>query len=514
MKKIFATDYIVIGSGLAGSVAAYLLGEIGEVYLLSKESPDKSNSFAAQGGIAAAIGNTDSPLLHAEDTVKAGHGLCQPLAVEAITEKAPQLIEWLVAMGVPFDRNQQGQLTLGMEGAHSRNRILHAGGDNTGQKIMETMIAQLPKCTNVKRIVNERAVALVKNTDGRVIGVITHSDTAPSEDVIYYGSKGVILATGGSGQLYSRTTNPLGATGDGIALAYLAGAKIRNLEFVQFHPTALDQDHTFRFLISEAVRGAGGTLVTATGKAVMKGHPQGDLAPRDVVARAIYSHAMRGEEVYLDCRNIDNFKDHFPTIYEHCLAEQIDPLTQPIPVAPAAHFLMGGIVTNLNGETSVPGLYALGEVASTGLHGANRLASNSLLECIAMGFALTEHKLESTGRPAGYQTALDWASIPRLKPDPEPLLQKIQKIMWEHAGIVRHQEGLSKGIHQLEQLSTGHPDSPALLVARLIMESALARQESRGAHYRSDFPAANPALAQTDTMISMATRSPQVLTHV
>lgn len=512
--NIIHADFIVIGSGLAGSTAAFLLSELGEVVLISKEPPTKSNSHAAQGGIAAAIGDTDSPMLHAEDTEVAGNGMCSPEVVKTTAQSAPTLIRWLMDMGVHFDRDQRGQLDLGMEGAHSRHRILHAGGDTTGKQIMNALTAQLTTATEVRRATHERAISLLQAANGRVVGVVTLSDLPPHTETIYYGHKGVILATGGVGQLYARTTNPLGAIGDGIALAYSAGTKIRNLEFIQFHPTALDMDHTFRFLISEAVRGAGGRLINSANETIMAEHPLRDLAPRDVVARTIYAHSQSGEKIFLDCRDIREFKKHFPTIHKRCLSHHIDPSTQPIPVAPAAHFLMGGIVTSTAGETNIPGLYAIGETASTGLHGANRLASNSLLECIAMAFALTKHLRENPERIGVTPiTTTNLTRTQKLAPDQPVLLQTIQHIMWEYAGIVRHHNGLVTGMKKLDKLHQTHPQSFALLVAKLIMQSALTRQESRGAQYRSDFPLSEPTLASMDTIICKGAQTALVLSH-
>jgi L-aspartate oxidase len=515
-------DYVIVGSGLAGTAAAYWLSQHGDVALISKEPPMKSNSFAAQGGIAAAIGPGDHPKRHVDDTLLAGNDLCNEASVRLLAHRAPELMRWLIDIGVPFDRDASGHLALGLEGAHRMKRILHAGGDATGKNVMQTLTQVVRQCPNVHRMHDIHVMSLVKNHHHRVIGVLAKRDI-PSEvpgseqvNAERHGSaqgvmfvlarRATILATGGAGQLFLHTTNPLGATGDGIALAYKAGANVCNLEFVQFHPTALNVDTNPRFLISEAVRGAGAKLMDEHGTPIMTHHPLGDLAPRDVVARSIYERLQAGAKVYLDTRSITDFPARFPTIYERCVHHGLYPGTDPIPVCPAAHFMMGGIAATMAGETSVPGLYAIGEVASTGVHGANRLASNSLLECLVMAFELSnqlqlaEDEVGSSG-----DFSVDESSFTPMQRDTNEVLDSVRRILWQSAGIVRHAETLRAGLNRIQALHRLHPDSPALCTASLILESALRREESRGAHYRSDFPVQNPVLNHVDTVLSVTT---------
>lgn len=504
-------DFVVIGSGLSGSAAALALSPLGEVALMAKESANKSNSCAAQGGIAAAVGNKDSPRLHTIDTLNAGSNLCHRDAVEQLTKRAPQIMQWLDALGVPFDKDVHGNWHLGLEGAHGQRRILHAGGDATGRKIMEIVSAAVQQSGNIHVLEGLRVTSLVKNPQGRVIGADGENRGGR---VLVLGRRGVILATGGAGQLYSRTTNPLGATGDGVALAYTAGAKVRNLEFVQFHPTALNTEKNPRFLVSEAVRGAGARLINAQGQFILAEHPLGDLAPRDAVSRHIYQHMQTNGEVYLDASSVKDFSSRFPTIYQACLNYGLNPLTEPIPVAPAAHFLMGGVAASMAGQTNVPGLYAIGEVANTGVHGANRLASNSLLECLVMAFQLAEtfeDRSDSIGTgsaslraSSSNKVSLDIAeeSIQPLSKLPKDALQKLQSLMWDHAGILRNKDSLASGLAELQALERMYPNSFELVTSSLILQSALLRKESRGAHNRTDFPLLSADLNFYDTVLT------------
>jgi L-aspartate oxidase len=503
-------DFLVIGNGLAGSAAAYLLAEFADVALVAQSPPEASNSWAAQGGIAAVASTDDTPALHARDTIAAGHGLCSPARVQVLAERAPGLMSWLQELGVRFDVREDGQLAIGLEAAHSRPRIWHVGGDATGRGVLRAVSEAVDGHPNVRRWTDVQVTGLIRR-GGRIIGALGHTSSGP---ISLYARQATILATGGIGQLYPYTTNPLGATGVGIALAYLAGAKVRNMEFVQFHPTALAEAGNPRFLISEAVRGAGGRLLDETGRPLMAGFARGDLEPRDVVARQIHLHLLKGGRVFLDTTNIPDFAARFPRIYAGCQSRGVNPTRSPIPVAPAAHFLMGGIATDLAGQTSLPGLYCIGEAANTGVHGANRLASNSLLECLLMAHELAAHwrrQFRQEGlfgqmwsapggatvahSPAAACLAGSSESTVTLVPDDAQTLDAVRRILWQSAGIVRSFHGLTQGLEQLANLRANHPRSPACLVASLIIRSALHREESRGAHYRADYPSINPAWA-------------------
>lgn len=497
MKRLNA-DFVIIGSGLAGSVAAYLLSRQGTVLLLSKGLANQSNSFAAQGGIAAAIGANDHARMHAHDTYVAGIDLCDRFAVDHLTDVAPKVIAWLQEIGVQFDTDPAQGISLGLEGAHSRRRILHAGGDATGRNMMETLTHQLQRNSNIRHVENVQVVSLVQNAARRVTGAVGLLEGASHEQTLFAGRRAVILASGGAGQLFARSTNPAGATGDGVALAYQVGARIRNMEFIQFHPTALDLEGYPSFLISEAIRGAGGTLVNQNGERIMSSYPQGDLESRDVVARGIYRRMQNAERIYLDCGAVRDFAKHFPTIFARCLQYGIDARHEPIPVSPAAHFMMGGIRAEINGKTDIAGLYAIGEVASTGVHGANRLASNSLLECAVMAFALADH-LQSALSKAATSDDDNEVIAPTFMPDPADLLNAVKVVMWETGGIIRDRQSLQKGVQMLKDLGKRYTKSAALCTAELILRSALSRQESRGAHFRSDFPHLDSRLNYADT---------------
>ena len=479
-------DFVIIGSGLSGSAAAYGLSRIGDVALLSKSPVVGTNSYAAQGGIAAATMLPDTPESHYSDTLNAGAELCQSTAVSLLVHRAPEVIKWLIELGVPFDRDSVGNLSIGLEGAHSHPRILHAGGDATGRHVMAALTDKLSMCPTVELFDAVQVTSLVKDNRGRVVGALGLCTSDPSKKTLWMAKKAVILATGGAGQLFSHSSNPTGATGDGIALAFAAGAKVSNMEFVQFHPTVLLEVNQPSLLISEAVRGAGARLIDERGIPVMD-QPSQDLAARDIVARAIYRHNLEQGQVYLDTTLISEFPERFPTIYERCLVYGINPTETPIPVSPAAHFLMGGVAATMSGQTSLSGLYAIGETANTGVHGANRLASNSLLECLVTAFELTEY-LTMIAPFSTDQALFEIGDARELRPDTEETLAQVQEILWESCGIIRNEQGLRTGLDRLAQLRSVVPDSPSISTATLIAVSALTRHESRGAHYRSDYP--------------------------
>jgi L-aspartate oxidase len=439
-----AVDLAVVGGGVAGLYAALCAAEEGDVLLLAKGPVAASNSWHAQGGVAAALAPDDSPALHAENTFRAGRGLCRESAVRVLTGEAPARIADLVDAGVEFDGD------LGREGGHSARRVVHAGGAETGKAIAAVLAERVRDHPRVVVREGERVRSLWAG-DGRCHGVVT--DSGPVR------ARATLLATGGYAALWERTTNPRGALGDGLALAYRAGAALADLEFVQFHPTALADDG---FLLSEALRGEGALLVDDDG-----GRFTDELAPRDVVARAIAARGRAG----LDLRPID--RGRFPGLIATLERAGYDPAREPIPVSPAAHYTVGGIVTDLDGRSTLPGLYAAGEAACTGVHGANRLASNSLLECLVFGRRAALAALDEPG--AGTPSPPEEAA-----PD-VPVTPEIRRALWEEAGVIRTAAGLERLRY-----------APALL-PRLVAESALARRESRGGHFRSDYPTEDTA---------------------
>ena len=510
-------DYIIVGSGIAGLYAALLARDHGSVLLLTKGAIDDTNTKYAQGGIAAAVGRDDSPELHLHDTIAAGAGLVDEVAARVLAEEAPARIADLARFGVPFDTSH-GELALGREAAHSRSRIIHAGGDRTGAHI-ELSLSGLARLSGVT-VLEHRLVERLLVEGGRVTGVMTlATEGNPLREE--FAGRQVILATGGAGQLYGITTNPAVATGDGVALAFHAGAEVQDMEFIQFHPTALHLPGVPTFLISEAVRGDGAKLRApegpggrTAGRAFMTEYdPRAELAARDVVARAIAveMRAAGAAHVFLDVMHLDAgyIAARFPQIYRYCLDHGLDITVEPIPVAPAAHYIMGGVRTDTWGRTTLPGLYACGEVACTGVHGANRLASNSLLETVVFAKRAVEATL---GHAQG-----DWpsplAGTFDLSPagsevGETPTLALLQSTMWDHVGIERSGQGLVEARDRLASLAAALPErgdraalelANLLWVARLVTEAALRRTESRGAHYRSDYPRIDPAWARRIT---------------
>jgi L-aspartate oxidase len=513
------TDFIVVGAGVAGVRGAIELAAAGRVLILAKQELTESATQYAQGGIAVALSDEDSIGLHLQDTLDAGDGLCNPAAARILVEEGPERIQELIEWGTGFDR-QGTRLTFTREGAHSRSRVLHAHGDSTGREIGRALQAKARSLKNISFCDFEfTASLLLEGSKVRGVELVKESG-----EVHAVRASGVLLATGGLGQVYRETTNPSVATGDGVAMAWRAGAEVNDMEFVQFHPTALYLKGAPRFLISEALRGEGAVLRNMEMMHFMpKYHDQAELAPRDVVARAI-AHELevspgRDPVVYLDLThlNAEHLRARFPRIYETCLQYNIDIATDLIPVRPAAHYAMGGVRTDLDGKTSLSGLYAAGEVAATGVHGANRLASNSLLEGVVFGAragaALRERlkkpasSVTKKGRPSSERAAASGSgSNPKSK-----AVTAIREIMWKHAGIVREGKGLREALQKLEALRS---ELPAPITRRdweannlhavgtLIARSALARLESRGAHYRLDYPAHDDARFKKHSVVS------------
>jgi L-aspartate oxidase len=498
-------DFLVVGAGVAGLRAAIDLAAAGSVTVLAKREVSDSNTQWAQGGIAAALSDEDEISLHLQDTLQAGDGLCNPEAAKVLVEDAPNRIEELIQWGTEFDR-QGTKLTFGREGAHSRNRILHAHGDSTGREILRVLYAKAQTRKNISVMEFEFSTDLIVAA-GRVCGIHLITDKGQQEQM---SASAVLLATGGLGQLYRNTTNPGVATGDGVAMAFRAGAEVSDMEFIQFHPTALYLKKAPRFLLSEALRGEGAYLRNLEMDRFMpKYHPMAELAPRDVVARAIVhelevSHA-KDPVVYLDLTHLDadHVKARFPRIYATCLQYNIEITTELIPIRPAAHYAMGGIRSDLDGRSTLPGLYVAGEAAATGVHGANRLASNSLLEGLVFGARAGQAMRKELGKaPAAIRPAEPLASNGPMDAPIEQVMGEIQDLMWRDVGIVRTGTTLRRALEQLNQICprVAHPQTRRAFEARnihlvgtLVARAALAREESRGAHYRLDFPAHNDA---------------------
>ncbi|MHB8481933.1 MAG: L-aspartate oxidase [Nitrospiria bacterium] len=506
--EVQTTDYLVIGSGIAGLRAALELAREGEVLILNKGLDRESNSAYAQGGIAAAINPFDSPESHYEDTLKAGKGLCKPSAVKILVEEGILRVQELIEWGTHFDRKGK-ELLFTQEAAHSQKRILRAGGDATGDEIIKSLLHRVHSEPNIRLLDHHFSIDLyIEKGVCKGAWVLLEEENIPK--IIL--SKSVILATGGAGQIYLRTTNPSIATGDGMAMGYRQGAVVQDMEFVQFHPTALCLPDAAPFLLSEAMRGEGGILRNIRGEPFMKRYyPEAELAPRDLVSRAIWEEMVktRSNHVYLDmtAQPASILKKRFPTIYRTCLSYGIDMTRDLIPASPSAHFMMGGIQTDLKGRTLIKGLYAAGEVACTGVHGANRLASNSLLEGLVFGTRAGQQILKSSKKikKTGFnQKAVDRQFKGFLKSLPlsADALDRVsffcKRIMWKNAGIIRNGKGLSEAYSQLKkwecQLLSPCFHRKAMevknmvTVSLLVVKTALDREESLGAHFRSDYP--------------------------
>ncbi|WP_223702893.1 L-aspartate oxidase [Sutcliffiella deserti] len=495
-------DVIVVGSGMSALLTANYLSKHMNVMVFTKSGKHENNSFLAQGGVAGAIAKTDSWNQHYMDTLIAGCDHNNKYSVQLLTKQGPAMLQEIIDNGMKFDEDPSGNLSLGMEGAHSMRRILHAGGDQTGKKIMKWLHSQLKESVTI--LEHETVVNLLVDSE-RCYGVKTLNTLGQRRT---YRATHVVFATGGAGGLYSYTSNNNSVTGMALALAYRVGATLTDLEFMQFHPTMLRVGDKAVGLISEAVRGEGAYLMNNEGKSIMSGvHPLNDLAPRDIVSRVIFNELDQGREVFLNIEHVRNFEARFPTITQMCSSHGINLANKLLPVVPGAHFFMGGIETNENGETSIEGLYAVGEVACNGVHGANRLASNSLLEAIVFSKKLAEHLLnkESTIQwmPTDYREKL--SSLKR-ETIILPAKEELQKKMMKYAGIVRNKNGLLKLIswlktyqtywESLDEIESSLPLEKIeliymLQVSYLIASSALNREESRGAHFRLDFPYLN-----------------------
>jgi L-aspartate oxidase len=515
-------DTLIIGSGLAGLALALKMAPLGKVLILSKSIAPDSNSNMAQGGIAAVMADDDSFESHIQDTLTAGAGLCKENVVRNFIEQAPERIQDLINWGVQFDvkkgpLSDETSIDLTREGGHTFRRILHVE-DQTGHQIHRTLLKQVRANPNIELLENHFAIDLIINKQvdlydmGPAHCVGTYALDKTSGEVHAYLGKTTVLATGGAGKVYLYTTNWSGATGDGIAMAYRAGARVANLEFMQFHPTCLYHPDARNFLISEALRGEGGELVTAQGEAFMrKYHPLGSLAPRDIVARSIDAEMKKSGAacVYLDMTKLDAefLRKRFPAIVGKCLEFGIDLTTTPIPVVPSAHYLCGGVLADENGQTDIPGLFVIGETACTGLHGANRLASNSLLECLCMAHNASKHLRGTWDQmKVSEHDPVGW-HYPVESNDDEMVVithmwEEIRRLMWNYVGIVRSNKRLERAQHRLVNIMTEtreyysnfriHSDIIELrniaTVAELTVDCALRRKESRGIHYSLDYP--------------------------
>jgi L-aspartate oxidase len=501
-------DVVIIGTGLAGLYTGYKAGRKLKVAIITKTTLEESNSFWAQGGIAAALPEDDSPELHYKDTLIAGRDLCRPEAVKVLVEEGAQRVRELIDLGMPFDK-VKGEIAFGLEGGHSRRRILHAGGGATGKELVNFTLGLVKSNPNIKVYENCFAHKIITE-NSKCVGVAIY-DSIHEENILLK-AKSIVIASGGASAIYSRTTNPESSTGEGVTLAYDAGADIESMEFVQFHPTAFYSPDGRTFLISEAVRGEGAWLLDHDGKRFLEKYGITEISPRDIVSKAIFTEIANSKEkfVYLktDHINHDLLKTRFEKIYLEALNFGIDITKDLIPIAPAAHYSIGGVKTNLNAETNVENLYAVGEASSTGIHGANRLASNSLLECIVFGNRAVESILQK--RNLSNENEFLGANKFSLNKENEKsyllLKNNIADLIWKYAGIVRSKESLAELIDELSDLSIinkyaeeyyAFKSYSLVMNAKMTAEAALYREESRGAHYRTDFPNESDAFKKT-----------------
>jgi len=499
------TDFLIIGGGVAGLRAAIELARNGEVLVVTKDAPSESSSEYAQGGVAVALSDEDEISIHLDDTIRAGDGLCLRKAVGTLVEEGPTRIRELILWGAEFDK-EGSKLAFTQEAAHTKRRILHAQGDSTGREIMRVLTDKVRSSPTVSKIDFAFTRDLIIR-DARCVGAVVCQQAL--KKVLIISARAVLLATGGAGQLYKRTTNPAVSTGDGMAMAFRAGAELVDMEFVQFHPTALFRAGAPQFLLSEAMRGEGGMLKNVNGVRFMDDYsPSRELAPRDVVTRAIHAEmaATGADHVFLDMTHLNAgyVMQRFPRIYRTCKGLGIDITAEPIPVSPAAHYIMGGVRTDLWGATSIPGLFAAGETACTGVHGANRLASNSLLEGLVYGeragLAASRYARRHVNRPARLSRNLPIRKDqgPKKAEGVSEVRASLKRLMWEKVGIVRNKKDLTMALRQLrewDRLMKGHGPDRSLFELRnmltssmLITRSAILREGSVGAHFRSDFP--------------------------
>ncbi len=497
--QVLEFDTIIIGSGLAGLTSAYYSSQYGSVAIITKAELDISNSYYAQGGIAAAIADDDSPEQHMDDTLIAGRGLCDEDAVKVLVNEGKDRVLEFIEMGMQFD-TKNGQLVLGLEGAHSKRRILHAGGDATGKKLTCFILEKVRNKENITAFEFTTAVKLLKS-NGNIAGVQALEFKTGRN--ILFKTKAVILATGGVSRLYERSTNPHTATGDGIALAWEAGARVTDIEFIQFHPSALYIPGKEAYLISEAVRGEGAWLLNHQGKRFMENiHPDAELAPRDIVAYSIFKEIEKSDKdyIYLSLKHLDakKIKSRFKNIYLHLSELGFDLTSDLIPVAPAAHYMVGGIGTNLNAETNIRGLYVCGEAASTGVMGANRLASNSLLECLVFGKRASQSAVHLNWPQEQLPTVQPVAFNQKNEKAYLDTRNTIAKQMMKSLGVVRNKTGIKEAVALFDEILSNFESSEndynllkiknMATVSKLIATAALRREESRGGHIRTDFP--------------------------
>lgn len=490
MSRIYHDGPLVIGGGLAGLSVALEAGPRPVLVVTPAPLLQASSSAWAQGGMAAALSFSDTPGLHAADTRDAGAGLVEPEAVRLLTEDGRATVEWLAALGAPFDRDANGDFAVSLEAAHSKARVARVGGDGAGRAILSALVTSVRAAPHVTVWEDARLRGLIQDATGRVRGALVERAGGRLVEVL---APAVVLATGGAGGLFARTTTPVALLGEGLALSWRAGAEIVDPEFVQFHPTAMDVGLDPMPLATEALRGEGARLIDRHGDYLLGPEHDADLKPRDIVARAVHLAVSEGRGAFLDARTAigQHFPTEFPAVFAACMRAGIDPRESPIPVAPAAHYHMGGIAAGPDGHTTLPGLYAVGECASTGVHGANRLASNSLLEAASFG--------RRTGRAAAAETLHDGSVI--VPPAPSDLsseaLATLRAVMSDDVGVVRDATGLTRALAAMAELETKTPDALPLLTARLIAASALVRHESRGGHYRADYPDTLPEPVHT-----------------